>query len=76
MWSTFFGHAFDFSMRFDKCKRTLTFFAMILLVLSYSHHFEMHAKAHDKLLRALTAFELTTFILRDEEEGLMLLEPP
>jgi len=57
-WTTFFDYYFDFSTVFDKCKRALTLFAMILLVFSYSHHFEMHAKAHDKLLRALTTSEL------------------
>jgi len=72
MWSTFFDHDFDFSMAFDEFKRVLTLFASSLLVFSYSHHFEMHATVHDKLLRALTASELTTRILRDKE-WLMLL---
>jgi len=73
-WTTFFDYYFDFAMAFDKFKRALTLFAPSLLVFSYSHCFEMHAKAHDKLLRALTAFELTTRILRDKE-WLMLLTP-
>jgi len=60
MWSTFFHHAFDFSMALDKFKRALTIFIVILLVLSHSHHFEMHATAYDKLLQALTASELKT----------------
>jgi len=42
--TTFFDHYFDFSITFDKCKRALNFFAMILLMFSYSHHFETHAK--------------------------------
>ena len=67
MWSTFFDHDFDFSMAFDEFKRALTLFAPSLLVFSYSHPFEMHAKAHDKLLRALTVSELTTRILRGKE---------
>jgi len=50
MSSTFSDHAVDFSMAFDKFKRALTIFAMILLVFSYSHHFKMHVTAHDKLL--------------------------
>ena len=73
MWSTFFDHDFDFSMALDKYKRALTLFAQSLLVFSYSHHLEMHAQAHDKLLRALTASELTTRILSDKE-WLMLLK--
>jgi len=73
MWNTFFDHDFDFSMAFDEFKRALTLFAPSLLVFSYAHHFEMHAQAHDKFLRALTASELTTRILGDTE-WLMLLK--
>ena len=61
-------------MAFDEFKRELTLFAPSLLVFSYSHHSEMHAAVHSKLLRALTASELTTRILRDKE-WLMLLAP-
>jgi len=57
MWSTFFYHAFDFSMAFDEFKRPQTFFAPSSLVFSYSNHFELHAITYDKLLRALTASE-------------------
>jgi len=74
MWSTFFDHDFDFCMEFNAFQRALTLFAPSLLVFSYSHHFEMHKTAHDKLLRALTASELRTRILRDKE-WLMLLAP-
>ena len=74
MWTTFFDHAFDFSMPFDKFKRALTLFATFLLVFSSLCHFEMHAKAHDKLLIALTTSELTARVLRDKE-WLMLLAP-
>ena len=49
-WSTFFARAFDFSIVFDEFKRALTLFAPFLLVLYYSHHSEMNAQAHDKLL--------------------------
>ena len=63
-------------MAFDKFKRALTLFATSLLVFSYLHYFEMHATAHDKLLRALTASELTSQVLSDDEEWLMLLSPP
>jgi len=57
MWTTFFGHTFDFSMAFDEFKRPLTLFAPSFLLFSYSHLFEMHATTYDKLLRALMAFE-------------------
>ena len=72
--TTFFDYYFDFSMAFDKFKGALTLFATSLLVFSYLHPFEMHAKAHDKLLQALTAFELIVRVLRDKE-WLMLLKP-
>jgi len=49
-WTTFVEYDFDFSMAFDKFKRALTLFATSLLLFSYLHHFEMHAKAHDKSL--------------------------
>ena len=74
--TTFFDSYFDVGMAFDKIKRALTLFAASLLVFSYLHPFEMHAKAHDKLLGALTASELTTRVLSDDEEWLMLLQPP
>jgi len=54
-WSTFFDYDPDFSMAFDTFKMALTLFAISLLVFSYLHYFEMHAKAHDKLLQTLTA---------------------
>ena len=55
MWSTFLDHTFDFSMAFDEFKRPLTLVAPSFLVLSYSHHFEMHATTYNKLLQALRA---------------------
>ena len=76
MWDTFFDHAFNFSMAFDKFKRALTLFTIFLLVFPYLHHFEMHVKAHDKLLGALTTSKLTTSAVSNEEEWLMLIEPP
>ena len=69
-----FDYSADFSKVFGEFKRALTLFAPSLLVFSHSHYFEMHAKAYDKLLRALTASALTTRILRGKE-WLMLLKP-
>jgi len=74
-WTNFFDYYFNFFMPFDKFKRALTLFATFLPVLSYLHYFEMHAKAHDKLLRALTASERERRVLGDKEEWLMLLRP-
>ena len=50
VWSTFFDYDFDFFMAFYEFKRALTLFAPALLVFSYSHHSDMHAAMHDKLL--------------------------
>ena len=72
--TTFFDHYLDFSMALDKFKGALTPFATSLLVFSYLHPFEMHAKAHNKLLRALTVTELIVRVLRGKE-WLMLLKP-
>jgi len=62
-WTTFFDYYFDFSMAFDKFKRALSLFVPSLLVFSYSHYFETHTKAYDKLLRTLTASELAARVL-------------
>ena len=35
MWNTFFDFSFDFSMAFSLIKRALTFFALIICMLSY-----------------------------------------
>jgi len=50
VWTTFFDYSFNFSMAYDKCKRALTFFAVILIVFSCSHHFEIHKNAYSNLL--------------------------
>jgi len=71
-----FDYSGDFSKVFDEFKRALTLFAPSLPMFSYSHHYEMYAAMHDKLLRALTASELTPRVLSDDEEWLMLLRPP
>ena len=71
-----FDYSADFSKVFDEFKRALTLFAPSLPVFSYSHLSEMHAAMHDKLLRALTASELTPQVMSDDEEWLMLLRPP
>ena len=72
---TAFDYSADFSKAFDEFKRALTLFAPSLPVFSYSHHSEMHAAMHDKLLQVLTASELTPRVLSDDEEWLMLLRP-
>jgi len=58
MWNTFFDFSFDFSMAFSLIKRALTFFALILCMLSYYQAWKPYVEEFDKLLRALTASAL------------------
>ena len=53
--NTFFDFSFNFSMTFALLKRALTFFAMIITVLSYNHACKPHSIEFDKLVCALTA---------------------
>jgi len=57
MWKTLFDFSFDFAMVITLLKRALTFFSVIIVVLSHFHACEHDAKAFDKLLRALMAFD-------------------
>ena len=51
--NTFFTFSFDFSIPFALLKGALTFFAMIIFLLSYFHAWKLYAKEFDKLLHAL-----------------------
>ena len=62
--NTFFAFSFYFSMAFALLKRALTFFAVIIFMLSYCHACESHAKEFDKLLRTLTASNLVGHVLK------------
>jgi len=75
MCSPFFDHVFDFSLAFDEFKRPPTLFASSFLVFCYSHNSHMYVVTYNKLLRALTASESRTRLLRGQEEWPMLLEP-
>ena len=52
MWNTFFAFSFDFFMAFALIKRDLTFFALILCMLSYIQAWEPFTEEFDKLLHA------------------------
>jgi len=65
----------DFSNAFDRFRRALIIMRVFIFICSYLHSSELHAQVLDKLLRALTVFELVAWILRDEE-WVMLLDPP
>jgi len=58
LWTNFFDHFSDFSKACDTFIRALTIIDVSIPVFSYIHHSSMHAGVYDKLLRALTAFEL------------------
>jgi len=64
MWNPFFDFSFDFSMVFALIKRVLTYFALILCMLSYCHACETHAMALNKLLHASTASEWAARVLK------------
>ena len=54
MWNTFFYSSFDFSLAFTLIKRALTFFTLILCMLSCCQAWKPFAKEFDNLLRAVT----------------------
>jgi len=51
-------------MAFDLLKRALIFFVIFIFMLSYSQACEPHAAVFDKLLRALTMFNLIRQVLK------------
>ena len=55
MRNTFFAFSFDLSLDFALIKRALTFFALILCMLSYGQAWKLFTEEFDKLLLALTA---------------------
>jgi len=59
----FFQFLFDFSMAFTLIKRALTFFALILCMLSYYKAWKPYTEEFDKILRALTASALNSRVL-------------
>ena len=60
MWSTFFNHSYDFSEVIDKVKGMLNVFGTILVITSFLLFFELWSQESDKLLRAMTAFDLVS----------------
>jgi len=58
MWNTFFDLSFDFSIVCGLMRRALTFFNVLILMLSHYHACESYAVMFDKLLRALTESDL------------------
>ena len=63
MWNTFFTFSFDFSIGFALLKRALTFFAVIIFMLSYCHAWKLYAEEFDKLLRALMVSAFLSLVL-------------
>ena len=63
MWNTFFAFSFDFSIGSALLKRALTFFAVIIFMLSYCHTWKLSAEEFDKLLHSLTLSDLKGRVL-------------
>jgi len=55
MWNTFFYFSFHFSMAFALVNLVLTFFVVIIVVLSYSHSCKPHSIKFHKLPRPMMA---------------------
>jgi len=64
MWNTIFDFSFSFPTAFSLIKRPLIYFILILCMLSYFQACEPHAVAFDKLLRALTASDWISRVLK------------
>jgi len=69
LWYTFFVFSFDFSMAFSLMNRALTFFVLVLCVLSFYQAWKPFAEEFDKLLRALIAFECQAWVLKKRWSG-------
>ena len=63
MWNTLFDFSFDFSMVIALLKRALTFFSVIIVVLSHCHACEPYAEAFDKLVSAMMASDSKSRVL-------------
>ena len=63
-WSTCFNPFYDFSIGFDKVKRILILFGVILVIASYLLFSELWSQEFDKLLRALTTSDLMSQVLK------------
>jgi len=64
MWNTFCDFFFDFSIVFDLIRRALTFFNVLILLLSHCHAYESHVVVFIKLLCALTEFDVVNKVLK------------
>jgi len=64
MWTTVFNHSYDFSKAFDKVKRMLIVFSVILVIASYLIFSKLWSQEFDKLLHVLTASNLTSQVLK------------
>jgi len=67
MWSTFLTFSFDFSVAFTL--RGLILFFVLIFMFSHCQACEPHAVAFDKLLRALTASNLRSRVVKVKWSG-------
>ena len=59
-----FNYSTDFFKTFDKFRRALTIITRLMFIRRYLHPSELYTQVFDKLLVALTIFELVAWILR------------
>jgi len=62
--TTFFNHSYDFSMGFDKVKRILIVFSLILVISSCLLFSILWSQEFDMLLPTLTASNLMSCVLK------------
>ena len=63
-WTTFFNPSYDFSKAFDKVKRILILFGVILVIPSYLMFSKLWSTKFNKLLHALTTSNLMGSVLK------------
>jgi len=63
LWNNFFAFSFDFSMAFTLIKRALTFYTLILCMLSYCQAWKPFAEEFDNVMRALMVSTLNSRVL-------------
>ena len=61
-----FDYSTDFSKAFNTFRGALVVIRRLMFVCSYLHSSELHAQVFDKLIRALTVFEMVAWIVGSE----------
>ena len=62
-WTTFFDPSYDFSKAIDKVQRVPILFGVVFIIAFYLLFSKLWSQEFDKLLRALTVFDLKGYVL-------------